>query len=369
MRGLSRRGAGRPAEGHEQHEAPAAGAAAAADEKTRRRLLAWVAGALGVAAAEVVGQAGPAQAATASPVLLGTDNGYPTTRTSVFTSGQKEWAQLADPGNAGLGSLGIYAHGQTYGVYADTGSNGGIGVNGIGNGTGSGVIGTGGSSGGTGVHGTGGVPGGSGVEGFGAGSGSGVGGVGGSTDGIGVVGDGGGLNGAGVQGNGAAGSGTGVVGVGGDSGTGVTGTGGGLNGAGVVGTGGGTAAGVTGIANSTGDGVKGFSKGGVGVHGVTTAASGVGVLAENQGSGVALQANGPAVFSRSGLVTIAAGKTSATVTGVALSSASLVLATLQQHVTGVYVVAAVPSVAGSSFIVYLNKAPTATARVAWFVVN
>ena len=40
-------------------------------------------------------------------MLQGTDNGYPTSRTSVFTSGQKEWAQLGSPGDAGLGSLGI----------------------------------------------------------------------------------------------------------------------------------------------------------------------------------------------------------------------------------------------------------------------
>jgi len=37
--------------------------------------------------------------------------------------------------------------------------------------------------------------------------------------------------------------------------------------------------------------------------------------------------------------------------------------------TGVYVQAAVPSVTGSSFTVYLSKAPTATAKVAWFIVN
>jgi hypothetical protein len=57
------------------------------------------------------------------------------------------------------------------------------------------------------------------------------------------------------------------------------------------------------------------------------------------------------------------------VTGVALSSASLVLATLQQHTTGVYVVAAVPHITGSSFTVYLSKAPSASTKVAWFVVN
>ena len=55
--------------------------------------------------------------------------------------------------------------------------------------------------------------------------------------------------------------------------------------------------------------------------------------------------------------------------GVALTAASLVLVTLQQHATGVYVLAAVPNVSASSFTVYLSKAVTAAAKVAWFVVN
>jgi hypothetical protein len=57
------------------------------------------------------------------------------------------------------------------------------------------------------------------------------------------------------------------------------------------------------------------------------------------------------------------------VTGVALTAASLVLATLQQNLSGVYVRSAVPNVAGSSFTINLSKAPSASAKVAWFVVN
>jgi hypothetical protein len=75
------------------------------------------------------------------------------------------------------------------------------------------------------------------------------------------------------------------------------------------------------------------------------------------------------VFSRSGVVTVAAGKSSVTQTAVALTSASLVLATLQQNLSGVYVRAAVPNIAGKSFTVYLNKTVTAPAKVAWFIVN
>jgi hypothetical protein len=85
--------------------------------------------------------------------------------------------------------------------------------------------------------------------------------------------------------------------------------------------------------------------------------------------GPALKAAGPAVFSRSGILTVAAGKSSGTVTGVALSAASLVLATVQQNLSGVYVRGAVPNTAGSSFTLYLSKAPSAGAKVAWFVVN
>ena len=53
----------------------------------------------------------------------------------------------------------------------------------------------------------------------------------------------------------------------------------------------------------------------------------------------------------------------------ALATASLVLATVQQNLSGVYVRAAVPNIAAGSFTVYLSKAPSATAKVAWFVVN
>ena len=89
-------------------------------------------------------------------------------------------------------------------------------------------------------------------------------------------------------------------------------------------------------AGRTGDGVIGAAgtTGGNGVHGIAESSSGAGVLAENTGGGTALKATGPAVFSRSGILTVAAGKSSGTVTGVPLTAASLVLATLQQHLTG-----------------------------------
>jgi hypothetical protein len=54
---------------------------------------------------------------------------------------------------------------------------------------------------------------------------------------------------------------------------------------------------------------------------------------------------------------------------VALTSASLVLATLQQDRAGVWVRSAVPNIAGSSFTVHLNKTVTASTSASWFVVN
>jgi hypothetical protein len=68
-------------------------------------------------------------------------------------------------------------------------------------------------------------------------------------------------------------------------------------------------------------------------------------------------------------LTVGAGKSSVTRTGVALSAASLVLATLQQDRAGVWVRSAVPNVAGSSFTVHLSKAVPASTKVAWFMVN
>ena len=99
--------------------------------------------------------------------------------------------------------------------------------------------------------------------------------------------------------------------------------------------------------------------------------SGIGVLAEAIGTGgaIALKVSGPAVFSRSGLVTVPTGADAVTKTGVSLTSASLVLAVVQEHAPGFYVQAAVPHVSSHSFTVYLSKAVPAPLKVAWFIVN
>jgi hypothetical protein len=145
------------------------------------------------------------------------------------------------------------------------------------------------------------------------------------------------------------------------------------SGAGVVGIG--TSVGVSGQADagSNGDGVQGVAAGSgtgvVGVAGAPAIGEGVGVTAEHTSGGTALQVIGTSVFSRSGTLTIKAGASSITLTGVALAAASLILATLQNNVPGVYVQSAVPDVSEGSFTIYLSEAVTASTTVAWFIVN
>jgi hypothetical protein len=100
------------------------------------------------------------------------------------------------------------------------------------------------------------------------------------------------------------------------------------------------------------------------VHG--DAFKGVAVLASGA---TALSVQGPAVFSRSGVLTVRSGHTSAIQKLVPLSRASLVLATIQEDVDGVWVRSAVPDPTASQFTVHLNKAAPTRVKAAWFVVN
>jgi hypothetical protein len=123
--------------------------------------------------------------------------------------------------------------------------------------------------------------------------------------------------------------------------------------------------------STTSTGVLGYGQ--RGVYGLALfGGGGTGVVASSalDGTGVALEVIGPATFTGSGIVSIVAGKTSSTVTGVPLTASSLVLATVQNN-AGVSVAYVVPSVSGSSFVVHLNKAVPVgkTAKVGWFVVN
>ncbi len=126
-----------------------------------------------------------------------------------------------------------------------------------------------------------------------------------------------------------------------------------------------TGIGVHGRTEGVGSAVYGeATAGGVGVNG--DSANGTGVRAASPG-GTALQVHGKATFSRSGILTIAAGTASKTVTLAGVTTASMVLATAQQN-KSVTVKAAVPA-AGSFKIFLTGNAPTGGLKVAYFVLN
>jgi len=111
------------------------------------------------------------------------------------------------------------------------------------------------------------------------------------------------------------------------------------------------------------------------VHGKNTG-TGPGLLGESPvGTGVtatgktALNVTGPALFSRSGKLTIKAGHAAATKTGVPLTAASLILVTPQNDVSGVAIRSAVPNVTAGSFTVHLARAVAHQVTIAWFIVN
>jgi hypothetical protein len=158
--------------------------------------------------------------------------------------------------------------------------------------------------------------------------------------------------GFGVYGNGAR---NGVVGET-ETGTGVYGTNSGATGIGVYGKTAGVGSAVYGEATVNGVAVFGKSTNGTALRG-------------DSPSGIALQVNGRASFSRSGVITLGSIASSITQNGVPLTSASSVLATLQTNTSGLFVEAAVPNPAGSNFTIYFGKAAPAGTKVAWFVVN
>jgi len=141
-------------------------------------------------------------------------------------------------------------------------------------------------------------------------------------------------------------------------------------GSGMVGRGGaGGGAGVVGSALGNGSGVVGIGAGsGAGVEGIGSA-GGVGVLAESNPGGTALKATRPGRLQQERRAYGGGRIVQGHQTGVALTPASLVLATLQQDVPGVWVRSAVPNVTAKSFTVHLSKAVSAKTKVAWFVLN
>jgi hypothetical protein len=195
---------------------------------------------------------------------------------------------------------------------------------------------------------------------------------------------------------GGSSSGIGVEGYCDGTGQGVYGT---SNGIGVIGvspsTSGLTQPSVAGVVGDSdgGPGVSGLSSGGAGVEGHSTVENGVsgyttadnnsGVAGFDQSTGggyglygqsdngVALWANGVAKFQRSGIASIPAGKSSATVSASPLTDTSLILATPQNSISGLYVQAVIPNVTAGTFKIVLSKAVPSgdAAKVGWFIVN
>jgi hypothetical protein len=263
-----------------------------------------------VLTAEALARPAPAAAATGDPLILGVDN-TETNGTVIRNSTDGVSGLICDV--TGNGSA-LAAHSDSgFGVVGESESNAGVG---------------GASTNGTGVV-----------------------GVSGSD----VVGVSIGLAPHGVHGITSSASGAGVLGENDSDGNGVYGH---ANNS--------SASGVYGLNDGTGFGLAGRAISGTGVLG--DSADGVGVWASSQNA-TALNVTGKAHFSRSGKLAIAAGGTSATKTGLVLSSASLVLVTPQNDVPGVAVRSAVPDVAAGSFTVHLAKAVSENVHIGWFVVN
>jgi hypothetical protein len=121
-----------------------------------------------------------------------------------------------------------------------------------------------------------------------------------------------------------------------------------------------------------GIGVEGDAsgQGAIGVFGAASGSRGIGVYATAPSpDSAALQVNGRAVFSQSGRIVVPAGATSATQSGLSLSTAAFVVATLQQNLPGVAVRAAIPDPVAGTVTVFLTGAPSVDATVGWMAVN
>ncbi len=137
-----------------------------------------------------------------------------------------------------------------------------------------------------------------------------------------------------------------------------------------------TGSGVYGQNDGTGYGVAGRTMntiGGTGVLGdAPRSPNGVGVEAVSA-TGTALKVKGKAQFSRSGVATVPGTSTAPRIAvrvTLPITAKSMMTATLQKYVAGVFVVAAVPYVAGGYFTIYLNKYVTTTVGpIAWMVVE
>jgi hypothetical protein len=132
------------------------------------------------------------------------------------------------------------------------------------------------------------------------------------------------------------------------------------------------------VGEGTSYGVTG--EGFVGVRGTASIVRhrepGVGVLAQALSPGsTALRAEGPShfdgvtTFSRSGVTRIRRGSRSARVTGVPMTSATAILATLQRRVSGVHLHAVETSPDTGSFTIHLNAGTPADLTVGWLALG
>jgi hypothetical protein len=97
---------------------------------------------------------------------------------------------------------------------------------------------------------------------------------------------------------------------------------------------------------------------------------GIAILGLATGGGYALDVHGRAVFDRSGKTTITAGQSTKTLSGHAITSATVVVATVQGNPPGIWVRSVSLNDANDTFTIRLNKAaPSGGVVVGYFLVN
>jgi hypothetical protein len=83
----------------------------------------------------------------------------------------------------------------------------------------------------------------------------------------------------------------------------------------------------------------------------------------------AIHVQGSAYFTRSGVAVVRAKRKSVTVPDVSLDPSSVVLATAQGHVAGVWIEGTSKNVNGSTITIYLSAVPKSALNIGWFVID
>ncbi|MDP9225072.1 MAG: hypothetical protein M3P18_14730 [Actinomycetota bacterium] len=334
-------------------------------KRSRRDVIAGVAGAVGVVAAQSILGAEAAYAGSDGDVVLGVDNQSTSGATGVQTTnitglhgrstnitGSGVFGEALNGSGIGVHGTGaqsgvvgdgqddgVVGHGDFNGVFGSSDLGGsGVGVNGS-NSSGDGGVGVRGSATGAGSEGV-----------FGRGN-TGVHGVSPATGGVGV--------------RAQADNGTAVLASGGsravdatgfdDGGVAIAGLHAGQGGIGVRGEGA-----VAGTFGRSATVTGAYGEGGlIGVHAVSL---------QPGGSGVGLRVDGRSVFRTAGIATVPSGANKVTVALAGVTSTDMVLATVQQG-GGFYVKYA--KAGNGQFTIQINTAPTSptTVKVAWFVLS